>query len=59
MICFTIEMGFFKRIDNLQIQFHEFVPKASERVRDTQKSLERTHKPTYQFEFVWENWKLK
>jgi len=54
-----IEAGFVKSIFNIQIQFHDFVVNAKERMRNIQKSLEKTHELTYQYEFVWENWKLK
>ena len=54
-----IETGFVKNIVNLQIQFHDFVPNAKERMRSIQKSLVKTHKLTYQYEFVWENWELR
>ena len=52
-----IETGFIANIINLQIQFHEFVPNAKERMENIQKRLEKTHALTYQHEFVWENWK--
>jgi len=48
-----------KNIRNLQIQFHDFFPDAEERMKKIQSELERTHKLTYQYEFVWENWVLK
>lgn len=54
-----IETGFVKNIVNIQIQFHDFVPNAKERMRNIQKSLEKTHELTYQYEFVWENWRLR
>lgn len=54
-----IETGFVKNIVNLQIQFHDFVPNARWRMRSIQNGLEKTHKLTYQYEFVWENWELR
>jgi FkbM family methyltransferase len=47
-----------KNIDNIQVQFHDFVPNAEDRMKKIQKSLRKTHHPTYQYPFVWENWKL-
>lgn len=45
---------------NIQVQFHDFiVDNAKERMNAIQKKLELTHVLTYQYEFVWENWKLK
>lgn len=45
---------------NLQIQFHDFIiENAKERMSKIQQELAKTHVLTYQYEFVWENWKLK
>lgn len=46
-------------ISNIQVQFHEFVPNASERMKDIQSELQKTHRLTYQYIFVWENWTLR
>ncbi|MDB5123513.1 MAG: hypothetical protein JWP94_1642 [Mucilaginibacter sp.] len=55
-----IETGFIKNIQNIQVQFHDFIiPDAKQRMERIQASLAKTHEPTYQFEFVWENWKRK
>lgn len=43
-------------IENLQVQFHRFVPDASRRRRAIRRRLRLTHEPTYEFYFVWENW---
>ncbi len=48
-----------KAIKNLQIQFHDFFPDSRERMKKIQEALEHTHKLTYQYEFVWENWELR
>jgi len=53
-----IESGEIKKIKNIQVQFHDFVPNAKERMKNIQKKLSRTHRTTYQFEFVWENWEI-
>lgn len=46
--------------DNIQVQFHDFLfENAKERMYAIQEKLKRTHQITYQYEFVWENWKLK
>jgi hypothetical protein len=52
-----ITTGFVQRVDDIQVQFHDFVPNASERVVALRKSLAATHYPTYMFSFVWENWR--
>ncbi len=54
-----IECGILKNIQNIQVQFHNFVPNAEERMIQIQKRLESTHFLTYQYPFVWENWRRK
>lgn len=45
---------------NIQVQFHDFIiPDAKGRMMNIQENLTVTHELTYQFEFVWENWKIK
>lgn len=53
-----IETGYISKIKNIQVQFHDFVPDAKERMLKIQKRLEKTHHVTYQYEFVWENWEI-
>ncbi len=48
-----------KIFDNLQIQFHRFMPKAQARRRIIQNQLSKTHYLTYNYPFIWENWKKK
>jgi FkbM family methyltransferase len=45
-------------IQNIQVQFHDFVPNAIDRMHNIQRDLSKTHYLTYQYEFVWENWSL-
>lgn len=54
-----IEADMIKNIKNLQIQFHDFVPDAFNKMKHIQRQLAVTHQLTYHFEFVWENWELK
>jgi len=54
-----IEEGLIVRFKELQIQFHHFIPNAKNRMKKIQEALSETHEITYQFEFLWENWKLK
>lgn len=54
-----ISTGRIANIDNLQIQFHDFVPDAEMRMKKIQQGLKKTHKVTYQYPFVWENWQIK
>lgn len=53
-----ISSGFIKKIKNIQVQFHDFVPNAKERMTKIQEELRKTHHTTYQYEFVWENWEI-
>lgn len=54
-----IETGDVKMIANIQVQFHDFVLDAESRMKSIQADLRKTHELTYQYDFVWENWKLK
>jgi FkbM family methyltransferase len=46
-------------IDNIQVQFHSFIPNCVERRNSIREHLRKTHDETYCYEFVWENWKIK
>jgi FkbM family methyltransferase len=54
-----IDSGMIKSINNVQVQFHDFVPDAYARMKKIHALLEKTHQLTYSYEFVWENWQLK
>ncbi|MFY9311368.1 MAG: FkbM family methyltransferase [Bacteroidia bacterium] len=54
-----IESGWINKIENIQVQFHDFFPDSYRRMARIQDKLEQTHSLTYQYLFVWENWKLK
>ena len=54
-----IKTGFATHIKNIQVQFHDFIPNAFERMQRIQKNLSKTHFLTYQYIFVWENWQIK
>ncbi|MDA8326743.1 MAG: hypothetical protein M0033_11065, partial [Nitrospiraceae bacterium] len=54
-----IETGVVNQIGNIQVQFHDFAPNAESRMSDIQRKLALTHKLTYQYRFVWENWERK
>lgn len=54
-----LEQGLARRIKNLQIQFHNFVPNAEVRMKDIQSRLAETHETTYLYPFFWENWRLR
>lgn len=50
------EAGLVSRIKNIQIQFHELEPSSEARMHELCKELSKTHSPSYQYKFVWENW---
>lgn len=54
-----IKANIIKNIKNIQIQFHDFVPAAEEKMKKIQNELKKTHRATYQYKFVWENWAIK
>lgn len=51
-----IEKGLIEKCENLQIQFHDFFPEAQELREKIREKLSKTHKLTYDYYFVWENW---
>ena len=53
-----IDSGLIKQVNCLQIQFHNFVEDAAEKRRLIRKSLEKTHREMWNYEFVWESWEL-
>ena len=56
---FIIKNDLTGQIENIQVQFHNFVENAEARMKQIQNDLANTHTLTYQYNFVWENWKLK
>jgi FkbM family methyltransferase len=51
-----IETELIKNIENIQVQFHNISKDSRSQMKRIQKALSHTHMPTYQYEFVWENW---
>jgi FkbM family methyltransferase len=45
--------------NDIQVQFHDFFPEAKNRMNRIQERLAETHELTYQYEFIWENWRKK
>ena len=54
-----LERDWVRRIVNIQVQFHVIVPDAEARMARIQQRLGETHSLTYQFPFVWENWRRR
>lgn len=53
-----IDTGLINIINNVQVQFHSFVDNSIERKRLISQRISKTHKLTYKYEFVWENWEI-
>lgn len=51
-----IETDLIKQIENIQVQFHDFSETSSSEMERIQRELRKTHIPTFQYKFVWENW---
>lgn len=49
--------GLIGAVDDIQVQFHNFTPDAPARMEQLQRAMRATHTPTYQYRFVWENWR--
>ncbi|WP_413578505.1 FkbM family methyltransferase [Bdellovibrio sp. HCB290] len=47
------------KINNIQVQFHNFVDNAEQRMMEIQAMLSKSHELTYQYKFIWENWRLR
>ena len=52
-----IENKNISNINNLQIQFHNFIDDAENLRAKIRNDLSQTHQLTYDYFFVWENWK--
>lgn len=51
-----IRAGKIEEIDNLQIQFHDFVPNAINLRNEICSNISKTHVLKYDYPFVWESW---
>ena len=54
-----IESGYAGICTNIQVQFHDFYPDFQKRYNHIKNELSKTHRLTYNYPFVWENWQLK
>lgn len=52
-----IEADIVTKCRDIQVQFHDFYPDAASRMAAIQSRLAETHRTTYQYPFVWENWR--
>jgi len=56
---YLIENKIHEKIQNIQVQFHRIGDNYQDRYNKIANNLEKTHKLTYFYPFVWENWKIK
>ena len=54
-----IESGDIAKVQYLQVQFHNFVDNATDKRTSIRTHLDRTHMEMWNYEFVWESWKLR
>lgn len=54
-----IDLNMLSMFDNLQIQFHREVDNYQERRKKIHEALKRTHKCLYNYELIWESWKIQ
>lgn len=54
-----ISLNLQNKIKNIQVQFHKFVNNSETRRDQITNELQKTHKLTYNFPFIWENWEIK
>lgn len=54
-----IQNNLIEKVVNIQVQFHNFIPNAHPMREKIRKDLLRTHRETWNYPFVWENWELK
>jgi FkbM family methyltransferase len=54
-----ISTGLINKVCRLQVQFHDFIPDADNRLKQIRISLAKTHKQQYAYDFVWELWEKK
>lgn len=53
------EQNLIRSCTDLQIQFHDFVSDAPRRRQELREILARTHRLTYDYPFIWENWRRR
>jgi len=53
-----INKSYHKKIDNILVQFHNISVDSEKRLLQIRDELSKTHKSTFCYNFVWENWEL-
>jgi len=59
LINHILETNLISCIENIQIQFHIFIPNAETLRKSIHEKLKLTHYLTYNYNFVWENWRKR
>ena len=59
LLPFLINENLISKINNIQVQFHNFIPNAVKKREEITNLLKNTHKNDWSYYFVWENWSLK
>lgn len=54
-----IEADLLRKVDCFMIQFHEWHPGAYHRRWKIRRALRKTHRPVWDYHFIWEKWELK
>ena len=54
-----LDHDYVRRIDHLQVQFHDFFADAQQRRDAIQQRLRATHELDYCVPFVWESWHIR
>lgn len=54
-----IQTQFIKNIKGILVQFHNFARGDIQKMQNVQNHLSLTHKPVFQYQFVWEYWHIK
>jgi FkbM family methyltransferase len=47
------------KIQNLQVQFHNYIPNAKKKRKKLRAILKKTHICVFNFPFIWEGWQIK
>lgn len=58
LLIHLLDEGLIHKIIDLQVQFHRDIPNAEALRTLIRERLSKTHKLTYDYSFVWENWHL-
>lgn len=55
----ALDTGMVEKMENIQVQFHTFIDDCVERRESIRQRLSETHELTWDYPFIWENWRRK